>query len=114
MIHSVESEPALQLCRSTTLTGQVPAGYSTPPFPSLWIPPDNITQVGSFLYYIQDIWRFTLLWTFIVYGAFHIFASIYAVSTQRQKLSYVWIVPVVFVVVAGIEALLAGSVVGLM
>ena len=92
----------------------MPADYTTPPFPSIWIPAESITDDGSFLYYLGGIWRFTLLWTLIVYGTFHIIASAYAVFTQRQNLKYVWIVPGIFAVVAGVEALLAGSVVGLM
>ena len=66
-----------------------------------------------------------------MYGAVHIFAAIWAVLMQlhsaftlrhkdcaastsvKQTLGWVWIVPVIYCVVGGIEALLAGSVVGL-
>ena len=92
----------------------MPPGYTAPPFPSLWVPAEDPAQNGSFLYHLVDIWRFTLLWTLIVYGAFHVVAGAYAVFTQRENLKYVWAVPVAFAIVAGIESLLAGSVVGLM
>ena len=86
--------------------GDAPDGSVTPPFPGLGIP-------DSALLTIHDAWYFTLIWTVIVYEAFHLAASAYALFVQRNNLNFVWIVPVVFAAVAGIEALLAGSVVGL-
>jgi hypothetical protein len=54
----------------------------------------------------------------IVYAVFHLVVAAFAVCMQLGKAKsawkYVWIIPVVYATVAGIEALLAGSIVGLM
>ena len=114
-----------------TSTTQIPQGYVTPKWPSLYWPIRAPLGAPAYLYYTTDIWRFTLYWTLLQYSAVHIFASIWAVLMQlhsaftlrhkgyaastsvKQTLGWVWIVPVIYCVVGGIEALLAGSVVGL-
>ena len=73
-----------------------------------------MTEDGSFLYYVIDIWRFTVLWTLIVYGCCHLAASLYATVVQRKNWKYMWIVSLIYIMIAGIEAVLAGSIVGLM
>lgn len=92
----------------------IPPDYTTPPFPSIWISTSSVTGDGSFLYYATDIWRFTVLWTLIVYGGFHLAASSYAFSIQWRNWKYMWIVSLIYVIIGGVEALLAGSIVGLM
>ncbi len=67
-----------------------------------------------YLYYYGDIWRFTLFWTLIVYGAVYLSASAYALAMQTQNWKSAWVIPLVFGVVGGLEAMLAGSVIGLM
>lgn len=125
---------------NTTTT--IPPHYSTPGFPSLYwlIGPGYVVQ-PSFLYHPKDIWRFTLFWTVIIFEAAHLLAGTYAVIVVWwggrsdllkagkggksgtgirggvggwRKLRVLWMVPVVYGIVAGVEALLAGSVVGLM
>jgi hypothetical protein len=98
----------------------------SPPFPSLnFHHLRDRTPSGQWtLVHLRDIWRFTLVWTLIFFAAFHVGAALLAVLTvargggggrkRRSVLRYVWAVPVLYVVVAGIEALFAGSVVGLM
>jgi len=68
---------------------------------------------GFYLYYSNDIWRFTLFWTLIIFQAFHLAASGYAVVVQWKNWKFMWLVPIVYLIVGGVEALLAGSVVGL-
>lgn len=111
--------------------------YKTPPFPSLYwlIGPEDVVK-PAYLYHVKDSWRFTLFWTLIIYEAAHLLAATYAViivwsggrsnlikgkSSGKaggiggwKKLRVLWMVPIVYGVVAGVEALLAGSVVGLM
>ena len=114
--------------------------YRTPPFPSLYwlIGPSDVVE-PAYLYHEKDIWRFTLFWTLIIYEATHLLVASYAVTvvwlggrsdflktekgmeaskapgiSRRKKLKVLWMVPIVYGVVAGVEALLAGSVVGLM
>jgi hypothetical protein len=64
------------------------------------------------------MWRFTLLWTLIIYALFHLGAAGVALSMQvgkkRSNWKFLWMVPVVYLIVAGLEALFAGSIVGLM
>ncbi|KIH90590.1 integral membrane protein [Sporothrix brasiliensis 5110] len=97
---------------------QAPPGYKTPEFPSLYWPPQTPTAHGS-LYYLYDIWRFTLLWTVILYAVFHAGAAVIALAMQLiysgrpEYWRYLWTIPVTYTVVAGIEALFAGSFVGL-
>ncbi|PHH64689.1 hypothetical protein CDD81_4130 [Ophiocordyceps australis] len=96
-----------------------PPGYQTPRFPSLNVRTlyDRTPQRIYTLYHIDDVWRFTLVWTLIVYASFHLGAVVVAMLTHGWKSSswrYLWLVPLVYLVVAGLEALLAGSIVGLL
>lgn len=92
----------------------LPAGYSTPPFPSLYWFVNGKADQPQYLYHLSDIWRFTLFWTIIIFELSHVAASGYAITVQRQNWKIMWIVPLVYMVSAGIEAVLAGTVVGLM
>jgi Putative transmembrane protein 170 len=116
---------------SLPVTTDVPLDYDRPSFPSLYWPVNPSPGESRYLYYQSDIWRFTLYWTLITYAGVHLSASLWAVLMQlrsviatktkplgepnkiRQTLVWVWIIPVVYLVVAGIEAVFAGSVVGL-
>ncbi len=127
---------------SANSTTWVPEDYKAPSFPSLYwlIGPENLVQ-PRFLYHVHDIWRFTLFWTIIIFEAVHLIAGTYAVvivwwggrnrlhedgkqnreskgikkgGEESKKIKVLWVVPVVYGIVAGVEAVLAGSVVGLM
>ena len=93
----------------------LPPDYKTPPFPSLRWPPTDFTWS---LYNLQDIWRFTLFWTIIIYTAFHLGAAVVALVMQggrsKSNWKYLWMVPLFYLVVAVVEAILAGTLVGLM
>ncbi|KAI1337924.1 hypothetical protein F5Y15DRAFT_138185 [Xylariaceae sp. FL0016] len=90
-----------------------PANYHTPRFPALHWPPK---QPYKALYSIWDAWRYTLLWTLILYALFHLGATgitlFMQVGKRRTVWKYLFAVPVVYALVAGLEALVAGSVVG--
>ena len=92
-----------------------PPGHTTPPFPSLHWPPQDSEWS---LYTVRDIWRFVLFWTIILFGLFHLGAAGIALLMQtgkaRSNWKYLWLVPLAYIFVAGVEALMAGSVVGLM
>lgn len=94
-----------------------PKNYTTPPWPSLLWPPQEQTLEGS-LYYLSDVWRFTLIWTFVIYALVHLGAAAIALIMQlgkaRANWKFLWMIPTVYMVLAGIEALFAGTVVGLM
>jgi hypothetical protein len=101
-----------QILNSLTPANPAPRDYVVPPFPALYWPfPLNSGQ-ASYLYHATDIWRFTVIWTLIFYGAVHFAAAGYAVIIGRKNWKVIWIVPVVYAVVGGTEAVLAGSIVG--
>ncbi|KAF7719518.1 Uncharacterized protein PECH_001511 [Penicillium ucsense] len=90
---------------------RVPINYQTPSFPSLYDPLQQNT--AYYLYHTNDIWRFTLYWTFIFYGATHLLVAAYTVLTHFRHWSIIWLVPIVYAIIAAVEALLAGSIIGL-
>ncbi|CAG7920710.1 unnamed protein product [Penicillium olsonii] len=92
---------------------RVPINYEVPSFPSLYDPLPSHHQQAYYLYYTKDIWRFTLFWTFVFYAATHLTVAGCAVITQCRNWKVIWIVPLVYTFVAGLEGLLAGSIVGL-
>ncbi|WWC95704.1 hypothetical protein V866_002569 [Kwoniella sp. B9012] len=72
----------------------VPDGYTTPSFPSLYLPTlhDTTNQRGIFLYEAEAIWHFTLYWTLLLLGSLFLICSIYAsltifinMTTYRDK-----------------------------
>jgi len=94
---------------------QVPANYTTPQFPSLYWPfpvVNGQSKNAQYLYYASDIWRFTVIWTLLFFGAVHLATSLTAVFVQWRNWKVIWLVPVIYTVIAGIEAVLAGSMAG--
>ncbi|KAL2271756.1 hypothetical protein VTJ83DRAFT_1127 [Remersonia thermophila] len=91
-----------------------PAQYTVPPFPSLFWPPQTSEII---LYELDEMWKFTLFWTLILYGLFHLGAVGVAVlmhgSKRFSNWKYLWLVPLVYSLIAGFEALIAGTLVGL-
>lgn len=95
-----------------------PDDYQTPRFPSLNVQTlyDTTSDKQYTLYYVLDVWWFTLLWTLIIYEVFHLGAVLVALFTHGLKKSswrYLWALPVIYLVVAGLQAVMAGSIVGL-
>lgn len=89
--------------------------YTVPPFPALgWPPQDPTRQLRS----LPEMWRFTLLWTLAIYAIFHLSAASIAIIMHTGKTTSDWkylcMVPLVYTFVAGVEALIAGSVTGAM
>ena len=93
------------------MTNVAPRDYETPPFPSLYWPFPVRGSQAYYLYDPGDVWRFTLMWTLIFYGAVHVATSGYAMVVQWRNWKVIWIVPVIFCVIGGIEAVIAGSIV---
>ncbi|KAI0022071.1 hypothetical protein F4780DRAFT_245389 [Xylariomycetidae sp. FL0641] len=93
-------------------TNYPPHGYNRPRFPALCWPPQSI---DCSLYSIWDSWRYTLLWTLILYALFHLAVTGIALFMQigkRRMIPYTLAIPAVYAVIAGVEALFAGSIVG--
>ncbi|KAH9219863.1 hypothetical protein DL95DRAFT_291158, partial [Leptodontidium sp. 2 PMI_412] len=103
---------------SARLQSAAPLDYATPSFPSLYWPYRAKPGVANYLYATYDIWRFTLLWTLIIYAVCHVVVVVYAVLMQvgkgKKAWKYIWTFPIIYCAIAGVEALLAGSLVGLM
>jgi hypothetical protein len=101
-----------------SLASQIPPpDYTSPPFPSLgWVLLDETANRQHSLFYVTDIWRFTLLWTLISFAALHLSAALLAVFMHGNKKlgwKYLWAVPLIYGFVAAIQAIIAGSIVGL-
>jgi Putative transmembrane protein 170 len=90
----------------------IPKGYDSPSFPSLYWPINPAPGAPTYLYYARDIWRFTLYWTLLVYAAFHLSAGLWAFVMRPSKLSVG--VPLLYAIIGGIEATIAGTLVGSM
>lgn len=92
-----------------------PADYTTPRWPSLFWPPLEDRFV---LYHLDDMWRFTLIWTFVMYACFHWaaigIALIVQIGKKKTNWKYLWTVPIIYSAIAAVEALVAGSVTGAM
>ncbi|KAK5989958.1 hypothetical protein PT974_08221 [Cladobotryum mycophilum] len=99
--------------------GQKPSpDYVAPRFPSLNVKKlfDPTAEKKYTLYYISDVWRFTVLWTLVVYALFHLAAVLIAYFMHGWKKSswkYAWMIAIVYLGVAGVEAVISGTVVGL-
>lgn len=89
-----------------------PPDYVVPSFPSLYWPIPVAGPQAYFLYHAYDVWRFTTIWHLVFFGAVHIATSGYAVVIQWKSWKVIWIVPLVYVLMGGIEAVAAGGVVG--
>jgi hypothetical protein len=95
-----------------TIVDPRPLSYEPPQFPGLYWPfPVSGTQT-VYLYDAWSMFRFTLLWTLMDVIGIHLIAAMYAMAVQWRNWKLIWITPVVFGIIGGIEALIAGSVVG--
>jgi len=96
----------------TRVGSAAPAGYETPPWPSLYWPLPISVSKPHYLYHPGDIWRFTLIWTMLFFGAMHLVVAFWACVAQWRNWKIVWIAPLIYAVVGGLEGLIAGSIVG--
>lgn len=129
----------------STYGGGVPISYVTPEFPALYWPIHASPGQAQYLYFLSDIYVYTVYWTLITIVAAHTCVATWAVlmqftsASQRKKyllspegklltaknrkllgenpigetIGWVWLVPVVYIIIGAAEALLAGSLVGL-
>lgn len=86
--------------------------YVTPTFPSLYWPFPIRGGQASYLYNTTDIWRFTILWTLLFYAAVHLAVAGYAVLIQWRNWKVIWMVPLVYALIGGSVAFVAGSITG--
>ncbi|EMC99017.1 hypothetical protein BAUCODRAFT_146005 [Baudoinia panamericana UAMH 10762] len=95
-----------------TVVDTRPLSYTPPQFPALYWPFPVYGTQTQYLYDARSMWLFTLYWTLICVVGIHIIAASYAVAMQWKNWKIVWVVPIIYVVVGGIEAVIAGNVVG--
>jgi len=96
-----------------TRTGSAaPPGYKSPTWPSLYWPLPVSASVPYYLYDPDDIWRFTLIWTALFFGAMHLVVSFWACIVQWRNWKIIWITPLIYAIIGGLEGLIAGSIVG--
>lgn len=91
----------------------IPVGYVTPPFPSLTFHINSPEYEDAMLYYLSDMWRFTLYWTLIFFLSFHCCAALWASLMHRKVLGGLWMLAT-YALFAGVQAVISGSLVGLM
>lgn len=96
------------------MSSQAPLDYTVPSFPSLYEPLIGTPQAQNYLYHLVDIWRFTLYWTLILYAGAHVAVAYFAVAIQWRNWRTAWIIYLVYMLVAVLEALFAGTLVGFM
>jgi len=97
------------------LSFSIPANYTVPSFPSLYwpFPFDYDKNVQArYLYTPKEVVRFTLLWTLVFVAAVHLAAACYTAFRMRRAWKILWIVPVFYGVIAGVQACLVGSICG--
>lgn len=87
--------------------------YIPPSFPGLYNFIHLDPMEAQYLIFIEDIVEFTVLWTLILYCGAHIVAALCGMFMQWRNWKLLWFLPVVYMVVALLEAGLAGSVVGI-
>ena len=89
-----------------------PLGYTTPPWPSLYWPLPADTAASYYLYRPDDILRFTVYWTLLLVGGVHFITALWACIVQWRNWKLIWIALPIFTIIGGIEALVAGAIVG--
>lgn len=88
--------------------------YVAPKFPALYWPIGVLPGIPQYLYGVKDPWRFTLFWTLLVFEACHLAACGYAFAVQWRNWRLMLGVMLLYAVLAGVEALMAGSFIGLL
>ncbi|KAG2202849.1 hypothetical protein INT46_001692 [Mucor plumbeus] len=103
---------------------RLPYGYrNAPAWPSLYWPfgPDFdplnlVADIPHSLYYLQDIWRFTMIWSVLFSLAIYLPAGIWAFIMLAKSRTLKWyvliMIPLIFVVGGSIASFVIGSIMG--
>jgi len=98
-----------------------PAGYVSPSFPCLYNPRAEFTRVNSstlvpgtcYLYYSNDVWRFTLYWTLICYSITFLLTGTWAfIVFSKKSVLLAALIPLSFGFFAGLFGLIGSSIIG--
>ncbi len=66
----------------------------------------------AYLYYLPDIWRFTVFWTMIFFAAVYGSAGVIAWMTHKNLLFGIWVVPF-YILIGLVQAFVSGTVAGI-
>ncbi|CDS05291.1 hypothetical protein LRAMOSA07820 [Lichtheimia ramosa] len=103
---------------------RLPLGYNgAPPWPSLYwpfspdfVPLNLIADVPHSLFYLNDIWRYTVLWSIIFALVVYLPAGMWAFITLAKTKTFRWyilmIVPFIFVLGGSLASFVTGSIIG--
>ena len=90
----------------------------------MYWPFDAAPNVPQYLYYAtglfdtgkkgltEDIWKFTLFWTFAIFGVVFLAAGLWAWSVYFLKTKWAVLIPILYVVSGEFIALVSGTIVG--
>ncbi|CCK68451.1 May24p KNAG_0A07980 [Huiozyma naganishii CBS 8797] len=99
--------------RTFVANNEIPVGYHTPSFPSLYWPISNESYSLAFLYNIEDIWKFTMYWCLILNGAFYGTSGLVATISHWKNPHAILIVGL-YLLYAGIQGVVIGIIAGLL
>ncbi|KAL1928010.1 hypothetical protein VTP01DRAFT_3415 [Rhizomucor pusillus] len=103
---------------------RLPYGYSgAPPWPALYWPFSSdfdaanlIADVPHSLYYLRDIWKFTVIWSVIFGLAVYLPAGMWAFLMFAKARTLRWytliMIPFIFVVAGSLASFVTGSIIG--
>ncbi|CCE61645.1 hypothetical protein TPHA_0A05710 [Tetrapisispora phaffii CBS 4417] len=92
-------------------SNDMPVGYVTPSFPSLYWPINNSKYNTAYLYDSYTIWLFTVYWSLILNGFFYGVAGALACFTHRKKGGGFWILAI-YLVLGGVQGIVLGTIIG--
>ncbi|KAL7751400.1 hypothetical protein RI367_003260 [Sorochytrium milnesiophthora] len=91
----------------------LPNDYTSPSWPSLYNPLNRQTTGGVFMYYREDIWRFSLIWSVVLFTVVYGAAGCWGYTVFFRRTRWAFLLPVVFLFTAGLVGTLFGSIFGL-
>ncbi|GCE97755.1 hypothetical protein ZYGM_004850 [Zygosaccharomyces mellis] len=96
--------------RSFITNNDIPVGYETPSFPSLYWPVGHKTSLHV-IYDIGDIWKFTLYWSLIFNFGLYAIAGFWASLSHRKQAGGLWIMAL-YCAYGGVQGIAGGTISG--
>ncbi|CAR27924.1 ZYRO0D09724p [Zygosaccharomyces rouxii] len=96
--------------RSFITTNDVPVGYETPSFPSLYWPTESRTSLHV-IYDVSAIWKFTLYWSLIFNFGFYALTGLWASFSHRKQAGGLWIMAL-YCTYGGVQGVAVGTITG--
>ena len=90
-------------------SSSLPIGYTSPKFPSLFNP---LTTEPILLYYIEDIIRFHVFWSLLLYGSLYVACGLIALIMLIRKGWFALISCVSFIFVGILSGVFNGAIIG--